>query len=59
MAEILIFVLIFSPHFHFGPYFFILPLLVSKMKNAFYFSPYHYLTNRNCLHGKWSALLAH
>ena len=34
---------IFWPHFYFGPYFFILLLLVFKMKNADYFGPYHYL----------------
>ena len=38
--------------FHFGPYIFILLLLVPKMKNTFHFGPYRYSFNRNILHGK-------
>ena len=41
----------FSPYiltfFHFSPYIFILPLLVSKPINACYFRPFHQSTNRN------------
>ena len=40
---------IFSPilaFFHFGPYIFILPLLVSKPINALHLSPYRHPTNR-------------
>ena len=54
-----IFIPTFSPHFHFGPYFFILLLLIPKMENVFYFSPYCHLTNGNYLRGRRSALLAH
>ena len=49
----------FWGYFYFDPYFFILSFLFPKIKNAFYFSPYCYLTNENCLHGKWNVLFAH
>ena len=48
----------FLTFFHFGSYIFILPLLVSKMKNTFHFGPYRYSFNRNILHDKRSVLLA-
>ena len=54
-----IFVPTFSPHFHFHPYFLILPHLVSKIKKRSHFCPYRHLPNGNSLRGKWSALLAH
>ena len=51
--------ILFSSHFHFGPYFFIFPFLVSKMKNVFHFGSYRYFANENYLHDRWSALLVH
>ena len=48
-------VLTFLPHFCFDPYFSILLLLVLKIKNAFYFSPYRHLTNENILCDKRNA----
>ena len=49
----------FSHHFHFHPYFLILPHLVPKIKRRSHFCPYRHLTNGNSLRGKRSALLAH
>ena len=37
----------FWGHFYFGLYIFILPFLVLKMKNTFYFGLYGHLTNEN------------
>ena len=54
-----IFVSTFSPHFHFHPYFLILPHLVPKIKRRSHFCPHRHLTNGNSLRGKRSALLAH
>ena len=47
----------FCPYSHFSPYFLILPHLVPKIKNCSRFCPYRYLTNRNCLRCRRSALL--
>ena len=58
-CENTIFVSTFSPHFHFHPYFLILPHLVPKIKRRSHFCPYRHLTNGNSLRGKRSALLAH
>ena len=39
---------IFWGHFYFDPYISILPHLIPKMKNAFYFSLYCHSLNKNC-----------
>ena len=45
----------FLVNFYFDLYFFILPFLIPKLKNEFYFGPYCHLTNENCT---WSTPLA-
>ena len=50
-----IFIPTFWPHSHFGPYFFILPYLIPKIKKCSHFGPYLCLTNGNSLRGKQSA----
>ena len=47
MKAYILLVSIFCVNFYFGSYFFILPFLVLKMKNAFYFGLYGHLTNEN------------
>ena len=48
---------IFSPYilafFYFGPYIFILPLLIPKPINAWHLSPYHHPINRTSWRGGW------
>ena len=45
-------ILFSSLHFHFGPYFLILPYLIPKIKRWSHFGPYLRLTNGNSLRGK-------
>ena len=48
----------FSPYFHFGHYFFILPLLVPKIKNRSILISIVSLLTKNSIRDKQNALLA-